>query len=203
VHSSQQSVGNGLNDMAGLNGTVSYNLSQTDTLTASANYNSRSNDQRSATTTSTAPPACCRPATTCAAPCAQRRQQNFAWGSRYDHKGELPGETLKIDLRVSASENDNVNQYTNDYATPGMLDTRASQHNQFSTRIVDFTGDYERPLWGGTMKAGYKIATNDNSSNTLTDIDPVTGTATVNNGRTNAYEPDETVMRCTAATRCA
>jgi hypothetical protein len=76
--------------------------------------------------------------------------KNFGWGGRYDHKGELPGETLKIDLRVSASENDNVNQYSNDYATPGLPDTRASQHNAFSTRIVDFTGDYERPLWGGT-----------------------------------------------------
>jgi outer membrane receptor protein involved in Fe transport len=47
---------------------------------------------------------------------------------------------------------------------------------------------------GRHLKAGYKIATNDNSSNTLyTDIDPVTGVAKVNNGRTNAYELDETV----------
>lgn len=195
VHSSQQSVGKGLNDMAGLNGQVSYNLSQTDTLTASANYNSRTNDQRSSDhylngATSLMPASDYVRSTT-----RSGDSKNFAWGSRYDHKGELPGETLKIDLRVSASENDNLNQYTNDYATPGMLDTRASQHNQFSTRIVDFTGDYERPLWGGTMKAGYKIATNDNSVNTLyTDIDPLTGVASVNTGRTNAYELDETVM---------
>jgi outer membrane receptor protein involved in Fe transport len=194
VHSSQQSVGKGLNDMAGLNGQVSYNLSQTDTLTGSVNYNSRTNDQRSSDhylngATSLTPASDYVRSTT-----RNGDSKNFAWGSRYDHKGELPGETLKIDLRVSASENDNVNQYTNDYATPGMIDTRASQHNDFSTRIVDFTGDYERPLWGGTMKAGYKIATNDSSFNTLyTDIDPVTGMATVNNGRTNAYELDETV----------
>ncbi|RZT10634.1 Outer membrane receptor proteins, mostly Fe transport [Duganella sp. CF402] len=194
VHSSQQSVGKGLNDMAGLNGQVSYNLSQTDTLTGSVNYNSRTNDQRSSDhylngATSLTPASDYVRSTT-----RNGDSKNFAWGGRYDHKGELPGETLKIDLRVSASENDNVNQYTNDYATPGMADTRASQHNDFSTRIVDFTGDYERPLWGGTMKAGYKIATNDSSFNTLyTDIDPVTGTATVNNGRTNAYELDETV----------
>ena len=32
-----------------------------------------------------------------------------------------------------------------------LSDTRASQHNAFSTRIVDFTGDYERPLWGGNL----------------------------------------------------
>jgi hypothetical protein len=46
VHSSQSSTGAGLNDMFGLNGTVSYNLNPTDTLTASANYNGRTNDQR-------------------------------------------------------------------------------------------------------------------------------------------------------------
>jgi outer membrane receptor protein involved in Fe transport len=194
VHSSQESVGKGLNDMAGLNGQVSYNLNQTDTLTGSVNYNSRTNDQRGNDhyingATSVIPASDYVRSTV-----RNGDSKNFAWGSRYDHKGELPGETLKIDLRVSASENDNVSAYTNDYATPGMVDTRANQHSDFSTHIVDFTGDYERPLWGGTAKAGYKVASNNSSFNTLyTDIDPVTGIAKINNGRTNAYELDETV----------
>ena len=194
VHSSQQSVGRGLNDMAGLNGTVSYNLNQTDTLAGSASYNSRTNDQHSADhyingATAMIPASDYQRTTV-----RTGDSKNFSWGGRYDHKGELPGETLKIDLRVSASENDNVSNYDNVYATPGMIDTRANQHNEFSTRIIDFTGDYERPLWGGTAKAGYKVATNKNDFDTLyTDIDPVTGVARINNGRTNSYELDETV----------
>ncbi|WP_432377607.1 TonB-dependent receptor domain-containing protein [Duganella sp. P38] len=194
VHSSQQSSGRGLNDMASVNGSVSYNLGQADTLTGSVSYNSRTNDQRSSDhyingATSLIPASDYVRSTV-----RNGDSSNFSWGGRYDHKGELPGETLKIDLRVSASENDNDSDYTNDYATAGMADTRATQRNQFSTRIVDFTGDYERPLWGGTAKAGYKVATNDNSFNTLyTDIDPATGVAHVNNGRTNAYDLDETV----------
>jgi outer membrane receptor protein involved in Fe transport len=194
VHSSQQSSGRGLNDMAGLNGSLSYNLGQNDTLTGSASYNSRTNDQRSSDhyingATSLIPASDYVRSTV-----RNGDSTNFGWGGRYDHKGELPGETLKIDLRVSASENDNDSAYTNDYATAGMADTRAAQHNAFSTRIVDFTGDYERPLWGGTAKAGYKVATNNSTFDTLyTDIDPLTGIATVNNGRTNAYELDETV----------
>jgi outer membrane receptor protein involved in Fe transport len=194
VHSSQQSSGRGLNDMAGLNSSVSYNLGQTDTLTGSVSYNNRGNDQRSSDhyingATSLIPASDYVRSTV-----RNGDSTNFGWGGRYDHKGELPGETLKIDLRVSASENENDSNYANDYATPGMIDTRAAQHNQFSTRIVDFTGDYERPLWGGTAKAGYKVATNNNESSTLyTDIDPVTGVAHINNGRTNAYELDETV----------
>lgn len=194
VHNNQTSVGRGLNDMAGLNGTVSYNLNQTDTLTGSASYNKRTNDQQSSDhyvngATSLIPAADYVRSTS-----RTGDSNNFGWGARYDHKGDLPNETLKIDLRVSASENDNVNNYANAYATPGWIDTRANQRNHNDTRIVDFTGDYERPLWGGTAKTGYKIATNDNNVNTLyTDINPISGAATVNNGRTNAYELDETV----------
>ncbi|NVM77585.1 outer membrane receptor protein involved in Fe transport [Duganella sp. SG902] len=194
VHSSQQSSGRGLNDMAAVNGQVSYNLNQTDTLTASANYNSRTNDQRANDhyvygATSLSPASDYVRSTV-----RTGDSKNFAWGGRYDHKGELPGETLKIDLRVSASENENTSAYNNDYTVPVTPDTRATQFSQNSTRIVDFTGDYERPLWGGTAKAGYKIATNKTSFDTLyTDIDPATGAAKVNPGRTNAYELDETV----------
>lgn len=194
VHSSQQSSGRGLNDMAAVNGSVSYNLNQTDTLTGSISYNSRTNDQRSSDHYINGATALIPASDYVRSSVRNGDSNNFGWGARYDHKGELPGETLKIDLRVSASENENTNDYTNDYATPGMLDTQATQHSQSSTRIVDFTGDYERPLWGGTAKAGYKVATNDNSFNTLyTDIDPLSGAAHVNTGRTNAYDMDETV----------
>ncbi|WP_373986758.1 TonB-dependent receptor domain-containing protein [Duganella sp. BuS-21] len=194
VHSSQKSVGRGLNDMVGLNGQVSYNLNQTDTLTGSANYNGRGNDQRGTDryingATSTTPANDYLRSTL-----RNGDSKNVSWGGRYDHKGELPGETLKIDLRVSTSDNQNDSDYANDYVNPNVLDTRARQHSDNDTRIVDFTGDYERPLWGGTAKAGYKVATNNSSFDTLyTDIDPVTGVARVNPGRTNAYELDETV----------
>jgi outer membrane receptor protein involved in Fe transport len=194
VHNSQDSIGRGLNDMAGVNGTVSYNLGQTDTLTGSVSYNSRTNDQHGSDhyingVTSLIPASDYVRTTS-----RTGDSDNYAWGARYDHKGALPGETLKIDLRVSASENDNVSNYANDYATPGLPDTQARQHNNSNTHIADFTGDYERPLWGGNAKAGYKIATNNNSVNTLyTDIDPVTGVGRVNPGRTNSYQLDETV----------
>ncbi|WP_229257605.1 outer membrane beta-barrel family protein [Duganella callida] len=194
VHSSQDSSGRGLNDMAALNGTISYNLGQKDTLTASGNYNTRTNDQHGLDhyingATMLVPATDYLRTTT-----REGESRNFSWGGRYDHKGALPGETLKIDLRVSASENESDNDYANDYLVGNLPDSRAAQHNNNSVRIVDFTGDYERPLWAGTAKAGYKIATNDAAANTVyTDIDPATGFATINPGRTNAYELDETV----------
>jgi outer membrane receptor protein involved in Fe transport len=195
VHSSQSSTGAGLNDMFGLNGTVSYNLNPTDTLTASANYNGRTNDQRgndhyiNGATSMLAASEYLRTTE------RSGDSKNYSWGGRYDHKGALPGETLKIDLRVSASENDATSNYANDYITAGIADTLARQHSNGNTRIVDFTGDYERPLAGGSLKAGYKVATNNNSFDTLyTDIDPSTSLATVNPQRSNNFEVDETVI---------
>jgi len=194
VHNTQESIGRGLNDMAGVNGTVSYNLSQKDTLTASANYNARTNDQHATDHYVNGATALIPADDYLRTTNRNGDSRNFSWGARYDHKGALPGESLKIDLRVSASENQSDSAYANDYLVGPLPDSRAAQHNNNSVHIADFTGDYERPLWGGTAKAGYKVATNNSAASALyTDIDPLTDVATVNPGRTNAYELDETV----------
>ena len=202
VPSTQDSVSKGLNDMVGANGTVSYNMNQTDTLTGSLSFMGRGNDQRStehyvngATGFNPASAASEYVRNTSRSGDAK----NFSWGARYDHKGELPGETLKIDLRVSAADNDSDTNYASDYAVGadnfGRTDTRAFQHNDTSTRVIDFTGDYGRPLWGGTTNVGYKIARTRNNFDTLyTDIDPVTNLATVNPSRTNRFDIEETVL---------
>lgn len=198
LHSTQQSVGAGLNDSVGMNGTVSYNLSATDTLAASFSANSRSNDQHGVdryinddldgsvlgdyTRTTD----------------RSGDSRNYQWGARYDHKGALPGESLKIDLRVSGSNNTNDSDYANLYAVGGGIgnlgDSLATQHSHNGNKIVDFTGDYERPLWGGTAKMGYKVATNDSTVDTVyDDLDMVTLAPTLNLGRSNAYELKENV----------
>jgi len=195
VHSSQRSTGVGLNDMAGANTSVNYNASATDTYTASANYNARTNDQH-ATDHYINGATALQPLTDYVRTTQRQGDaRNFGWGTRYDHKGELPNETLKIDLRVSASENESDNHYANSYASGNLPDTRATQHNNSSIRIVDFTGDYERPLWGGSAKAGYKFATNTNDAETAyTDINPYTSVVTLNPARSNHYQLEETVV---------
>ncbi|HWW71846.1 MAG TPA: TonB-dependent receptor, partial [Duganella sp.] len=195
VHSSQSSVGKGLNDMLGANGTLSYNLNQTDTLTASASYHGRTNDQRGTDIYANGATASIPAIDYTRSTVRNGDSKNYSWGGRYDHKGELPGETLKIDLRVSSSDNDNDSNYANDYATPGIADTRAFQHSDTTIKVVDFTGDYERPLWGGSAKAGYKAASTKSTFDTLyTDIDPLTSVAIVNPARSNRFEVDETVL---------
>lgn len=198
LHSTQQSRATGLNDMVGANGTVNYNLNASDTLAASLNYNGRGNDQRSLDRYTNDD----RSGATIGDYTRTTRREgdsrNYAWGARYDHKGALPGETLKIDLRVSASNNTSDSDYANTYLVGAGLGNRgnsiAEQTSASSNHIVDFTGDYERPLAGGTAKLGYKIATNKSDVDTLyNDLDLVTLAPTLNQQRSNAYEMAENV----------
>ena len=194
VHSSQDSSANGLNDTLGLNGTANYNLNANDTLTASVAFNGRSNDQRSLDRYINDDVAGRAISDYTRSTHRDGDSRNYSWGGRYDHKGALPGETLKIDLRVSSANNKSLNDYANLYAiaTGNAADSLANQHNQTTNRIIDFTGDYERPLAGGTVKLGYKIADNKSSADTLyDDIDPLTLVPTPNAQRSNQFQLDE------------
>jgi outer membrane receptor protein involved in Fe transport len=197
AHSSQSSTANGLNDSLGLNGTVSYNLSPADTLTGSVSYNGRSNDQRSVDRYINDDASGAVIGDYLRTTLRDGDSHNASWGARLDHKGGLPGETLKVDLRVSSSNNSSESSYANVYAvaTGNAADSLAHQHNDTGNHIVDFTGDYERPLAGGTLKLGYKVADNKSSFNTLyTDIDARTMAGTVNQARSNRFELDEGVV---------
>ncbi|MES2259402.1 MAG: TonB-dependent receptor [Pseudomonadota bacterium] len=195
-HSSQSSVAAGLNDSVGLNGTVSYNLGTQDTLTASVSYNARSNDQKS-TDRYLSYNGAATIGDYVRSTLREGHSSNYSWGARWDHKGDLPGESLKTDLRVSSSDNDSDSAYANVYAVRpfNAFDSRSHQVNDTGNRIVDFTGDYERPLAGGTAKLGYKLASHKNSFDTLyTDIDPLSMAQTVNPLRSNRYELEENTL---------
>lgn len=193
-HSSQTSSSTGLNDSAGLRGQVSYNLNDDDTLEANVGFMKRTNDQtgldRYQVDADGVPTSDYLRAT--------RRNgdnSNGMGGLRWDHKGDKIGELFRMDLRVSRTSNDNDTDYTNTYAVtpPDAESADSSQSVANSTRIVDYTGDYERPLDGGAiLKLGYKVADNQSDFDTrYFDVDPLTAADVVNGRRTNAFQVDE------------
>ncbi|MFC0132848.1 TonB-dependent receptor [Massilia eurypsychrophila] len=192
VHSTQQSVGAGLNDSVGVNGTVSYNIGANDSVSTTASFNGRSNAQQGRDRyifdgIGGVPLSDYERVTA-----REGDSRNASWGARYDHKGALPGETLKFDVRVSSATNVGDSEYANTYAIfgPGMVNTQARQHNDMSNRIVDFTGDYDRPLAGGAAKFGYKLARNRSSSQTVY-TDFIGGVGIDNPRRSSEYELEE------------
>lgn len=189
-HSSQVSTSSGLNDSAGLRGQLTYNLTDVDSIEASIGAMKRTNDQSGLdhykVFDEEGNPTSDYTRTT------QRTgdNTNTMWGARWDHKGEKLGELFKMDLRVSTSDNGNDTRYANTYVVtpPGPVDADSLQDVANRTRLVDYSGDYERPLdSGATFKMGYRLF--DNKS----DFDNryYDGNAVPNPRLTNTFSVDE------------
>lgn len=197
ARSTQDSASRGLNDSLGLNGMAGYNFGEQDHLRATWSYNQRSNDQRgfdhylSYTVDDSL-------ASDYQRTSARKGDSiNYGYGAHLDHKGSLDGETLKLDFRLSSSANDATSGYASSYTLRprGAFDSRSAQHTDNENRIVDFTGDYQRPAAGGLVKLGFKLAENDGAFDTrYVGIDPLTEAETVNLARTNRFEVNEKNM---------
>lgn len=191
----QESTSNGLNDSVGLRGQVTYNLSQDDTLEAGLGLMKRNNDQQGLDHYSVFDAA---GNTTSDYARSTRRNgdsRNNMGSLRWDHKGEKLGELFKMDLRVSTTDNDSETDYANTYTVtpPRAADSRNLQDVDNSTRIIDYTGDYELPLESGAIvKVGYKVADNQSEFDTrYYDFDLGSNAQSINDRRTNAFEIDE------------
>jgi outer membrane receptor protein involved in Fe transport len=194
TRSAQDSSSAGLNDSAGLNAGMNYNWGERDTVGANLSYIARSSDQlggdryRSFDTDGVTVSDYLRS--------SERSGTNHSYnaGSHWDHKGEEPGETFKLDLRLSSSTNEGENGYSNVYSVRprNARDSRSAQDNGSSNRIADFSGDYERPGEHGVLKLGFKASDNRSEFDTrYLDYDAVTGEPVLNQMRSNRFALDQ------------
>jgi outer membrane receptor protein involved in Fe transport len=193
--STQQSRSEGLNDSRGFNYALTYNLGDKDTIVGSIVYALRSNDQLSSDHYVRYNSDASLHSDYTRLTNRGGSSENFSWGGRYDHKGDVSGELARLDLRVSTSTNESENAYVNAYAVrpAGVLDVQSVQANRSENRIADLTGDYERPVEMAFLKLGFKVASNVNEFDTAyASIDPFTGARTANPVRSNRFALDET-----------
>ncbi|HEX9171353.1 MAG TPA: TonB-dependent receptor [Telluria sp.] len=194
--STQSAISTGLNDSAGFNASLTYNLTENDTLGASAAYMKRDNDNESRDRYVDFGQDAIADSDYGRVSLRTGDSKNLSAGVRWDHKGAIRGELIKTDLRLSSSDNVNNSAYANTYTLrpPGRRDTMSRQDSQTENRLIDLTGDYERPSEGGGMlKLGYKVSQNRNTFDTrYLDIDPATSAEVVNPSRTNRFGLDET-----------
>jgi outer membrane receptor protein involved in Fe transport len=193
--STQVSSSSGLNDSAGARGQVSYNLSQVDTLEVNGGFMKRTNDQQGLDRYVNYGDDSAATSDYFRTTKRSGDNTNSMWGARWDHKGEKTGEAFKMDLRVSNSDNDNDTRYANSYLVlpPFAADSRNLQQVSNSTRLVDYTGDYERPLDnGGILKMGWKLYDNRSDFDTrYYDFDLASGAQSVDTRRTSAFGYEE------------
>ncbi len=195
-HSTQNTASSGLNDMGMVHGTVSYNYGDRDTFTGSANYNRRANDSLRAERYLSLDPDGNPLDDYTRTVRGDGDNTSYAWGARWDHKGTLPGESLKTDLRVSSTTADSTSNSAAIYNVGNVRGSPlARQDRGTSNKVIDFTGDYERPLAGGVLKAGYKAAQNRTTDDSLYNyIDPDTFEETTDPMRSNDFRVKETVL---------
>ena len=195
--SAQDGISTGLRDSAGFNSAMNYNIGDKDTIGANLAYSRLSNDGQSTNRYVDFGQDAIADSDYVRATRSSGQSNSYTWGARYDHKGEISGEVAKFDLRVSSATNDSGSAFANAYAIrpPGALDNLSRQQNLTTTKVVDFTGDYELPVNQAMVKAGYKVAEHKNSFDTrYTNIDMAILAETPNTLRSNRFELDETTV---------
>ncbi|WP_206085653.1 outer membrane beta-barrel family protein [Massilia polaris] len=197
ARSTQSSQGESRNDATGFNGSLSYNLGERDVVAVTASYSEFGSDGDSLERYRSAGAGGMIDSEYARASSREGVSKNYSLGGRLDHKGSLPGEVFKVDLRVSSTDADNDARFASRYAVrpSGALDSLTRQDNATDTPLADFTGDYERPLGPGLLKLGYKLARTGNSFDTMFfNTDPGTLAETINRTRTNRFELDDTTL---------
>lgn len=192
----QASRSSGLNDAAGINSVLTYNLGERDTLGANVSYARRTSNAAADDRYVTFGGDDVADADYLRTTLRRGTGDNYGAGARYDHKGELPGELLKLDLRTSGAGADSNTAYANAYTVrpAGAADSRSRQHYRADTRIVDFTGDYERPGERSMLKLGYKLASNRNEFDTAFTNDPATFAESPNAARSNRFALEQATL---------
>ena len=191
ARSTQDSAGESHNRATSANGGLTYNLGDKDVIGVTANYSQSSGDSSSAERYRSTNAAGVVDNAYLRTSMGESKNRNYGLGARLDHKGDAPGEIFKMDLRLSASDNDSGSRATSIYTVrpPGASAPNNRLDRENTTRVADFTGDYELPGEHGVFKAGYKVARNHNAFDTgYFDVDPVTGGERVNTTRTNRFE---------------
>lgn len=194
--STQFSSGRNNTDSAGFNAGLTYNWGDKDVLGATASFAENTNDGSSVERYRSVSAAGVVDNEYLRTSLRDNKNRNYSLGARLDHKGEKPGETFKMDLRLSGNDGDSDARYANDYtvrpSNPNASSANSRQNGDNETRIVDFTGDYELPGEHGVMRLGYKVARNESTfDNAFFDIG-AGGIERVNTQRTNRFELTDT-----------
>ncbi|GAB3368146.1 TonB-dependent receptor domain-containing protein [Massilia agri] len=188
--STQFSSGVNNTDSAGFNAGLTYNWGDKDVLGATASFAENNNDGGSSERYRSVSAAGVVDSEYERITRRDNKNRNYSLGARLDHKGEKPGETFKMDLRLSGNDGDSDARYNTDYTVrPRNASAPNSRQDGLNeTRIADFTGDYELPGAHGVMRLGYKVARNESTfDNAFFDIG-AGGSESVNTQRTNRFE---------------
>lgn len=195
--SAQSSYSENDTESAGANGSLTYSLGEKDVISVKANVNVNKQDGLSSERYRGTDERGVVESDYQRSTVRDNTNRSYGLSAGWDHKGALPGEIFKTDLRLSGTRGEGDARFVSDYTVRPInsSDPLTRQDNLNETRIIDFTGDYERPGEAGVLKLGYKVARNSSVIDTrFLNVDPATLFETVNASRTNRFELVDTTL---------
>lgn len=184
-------------DSAGFHGSLNYNLGEKDVVSLKASLNANRQDGASSERYRGVDAAGALESEYLRSTVRELDNRSYSLSAGLDHKGERPGEVFKTDLRLSGTRGEGDVRFANDYSVRPVNapEPLTRQANLNETRIIDFTGDYERPGESGVLKLGYKVARNSSVIDTrFLNVDPGTLFESLNPARTNRFELVDTTL---------
>jgi outer membrane receptor for ferrienterochelin and colicin len=106
ARSTQLSQGDNTTDAVSFNGSLSYNVGERDVVALAASYGQFGNDGNSLDRYRSTGAGGVADSEYARSSMREGDSKNYSLSGRLDHKGALPGELFKLDLRLSATDND-------------------------------------------------------------------------------------------------
>ncbi|WAC47251.1 TonB-dependent receptor [Asticcacaulis sp. SL142] len=163
-----QSSSPSLSDMVMMNGGLTYQINDNDSLAANVNYFRREGSSNGVTSSQDYDQNGILTRDYARISRGADNSDNVEGTLRYDHRGDTEGETLKFNLRYSVRTGDRQDVGTTVYALPAVADGSDIRERESEDKNLDFSGDYTHGLWGGDVATGFEIERRENSSRNVT-----------------------------------
>lgn len=113
----------------------------------------------------------------------------------FSHKGDQENENFKADVRLSGADSNRIQYSDEDYTVVSgttRSDRRYRQFNDQTSRNIDVSWDYNRPLAGGDLAVGMEFdIARTTYDNRYFDLDLITDVPSLNTQRTNLFRHDQ------------
>ncbi|ESQ92911.1 hypothetical protein ABAC460_01300 [Asticcacaulis sp. AC460] len=158
----QSGVGSNRFDNLSLTGGADYNITDTDTVSTQLGYGKRTADSDGIDiytgydNSGSTPKNIDRTRSSL----GENDREDTSFSARWDHTGDSPAETLKVDLRVSTSNGKNLSTAFTDYVTG--TDFEEARTSDQRSANGNFSVDYQRNVGSGQLSLGTQTTYDDN-----------------------------------------
>lgn len=175
-------------------GSIDYDATSSDRLTASGSYNHRVGKPRTDQHDQVIDPAGAIASDFTRSETGHEDEVSDEAAAKYWHNFVKKGRVFTLDLRRGESIENEVRRFTDRYSQPAGLVTIDQQRPRLDLLQREATAEYATPAWGGKLLLGYDLQRDDNDFLDRGEtIDPVTHASFVDPTYTNQFTYQQTV----------